>query len=132
MSTSEAFYRRMFFVGALWNLLGGVIILLATDWIFATAGLAPPAPALYYQAWVALFMTFGLGYYFVAREPYSNRPIVVLGIIGKLAFAGVFLYHMIASPGQVPRLFLVPVVGDLVFVVLFGMFLNFARKAVGA
>jgi hypothetical protein len=129
MFTSEAFYRRMFFVAAAWNVLGGVLILLLTDWVFSTEGLRPPSPPLYYQAWVALFMTFGLGYYFVSREPDRNRPVVVLGIVGKLAFAAVFLYHFFAAPGQVPRLFLIPVVGDLAFVVLFGLFLNFSRKA---
>jgi hypothetical protein len=72
-------------------------------------------------------LTFGLGYYLVYRDMYGNRGIVILGAVGKSAFAAVFLYSFVAHPGQAPLLFLIPVIGDLVFVVLFLMFLGFAR-----
>ncbi|MGA2738271.1 MAG: hypothetical protein ABSG65_12590 [Bryobacteraceae bacterium] len=121
----EATYKRIFFVGALWNLLGGVFILAATGWIFASAGVAEPAPPIYYYGWIALFMTFGLGYYLVYRDMYRNRDIALLGAIGKVVFAAVFLYGFFAYPGQVPLFFLVPVAGDLVFAALFVMFLRF-------
>jgi hypothetical protein len=118
----------MFLVGALWNLVGGVFIIAATKWIFGCQNLTPPHPPLYYYAWIALFMTFGIGYYMVYLDMYANQNIVILGIIGKLAFAAVFLFNMWAFKGQVPTLFLIPVVGDLVFVVLYWMFLRFARS----
>ncbi len=123
----ETFYRRTFFVGALWNILGGAFIVLATNWIFSRQGLPVPHPPLYYHAWIALFVTFGIGYYMVWRDPYSNKNIVILGIIGKLAFAAIFLWNMQVYRSEVPRLFLIPVVGDLVFVVLYWMFLVIAR-----
>ena len=125
---SEKFYRRMFLVGALWNLLGGLFILVATPWVFGRAGLKVPSPPLYYQAWIALFMTFGIGYYLVARDLFRNRDIAALGLVGKLAFSLVFIGNFLLFPGMVPRFFWIPVSGDLVFVVLFGMFLSFARK----
>ena len=128
---TETGYKRMFFIGALWNLVGGAFIVLATPWVFHTAGLAPPSPPLYYYAWIALFMTFGIGYYLVSRDLYRNRDIALSGAIGKLAFAVVFIWNFIAYAGQVPRFFLVPVAGDLVFVVLFVMFLRFARGRTG-
>jgi hypothetical protein len=118
----------MFIIAAWWNLAGGAFIILATGWVFESAGLPPPSPPLYYQSWIALFLTFGLGYYLVARDMYRNRDIVLLGAIGKSAFAAVFLYHFAANPGSAPRFFLIPVAGDLVFVVLFIMFLRFARR----
>ena len=124
---TESGYRRMFLIGALWNVLGGAFIIAATGWVFRTAGLTPPVPPLYYYAWIALFMTFGLGYYLVYRDMFRNRDIVLLGAIGKGAFAVVFLYNFAVYSGAVPRFFLVPVIGDLVFVVLFVMFLRFAR-----
>jgi hypothetical protein len=123
----EAFYKNMFLVGAVWNVLGGGLIVAATGWIFSRAGLRPPEPPLYYNAWIALFVVFGIGYYMVSRDLYRNKNIVVLGIIGKLAFSAIFIYNLISYPSQVPRFFLIPVIGDLVFVVLFGMFLGFAR-----
>jgi hypothetical protein len=124
---NQRFYRIMFLIGAIWNLAGGVLILLLTDWVFTSAGLKPPSPPAYYQGWIALFMTFGLGYYMVYRDMYGNKGIVVLGMVGKFLFAVVFAINMLRYPGQIPLLFLIPMIGDLVFVVLFGMFLNFAR-----
>ncbi len=125
---NETFYKRMFFVGALWNVVGGAFIVLATNWIFSMSGLTRPSPPLYYYAWIALFVTFGIGYYMVSRDPNNNRNIVLLGLIGKAIFSVIFLYNMFAYPGQVPMFFLVPVIGDLVFVVLFAMFLMGARQ----
>jgi len=124
----ENFYKVMFLIGALWNILGGVLIVILTGWIFAEANLTPPNPPLYYYAWIALFVTFGIGYYMVYRNMYANQNIVILGIIGKLAFSAIFIYNMIAFKGQIPMLFIIPVIGDLIFVVLFWMFLSFARK----
>jgi small multidrug resistance pump len=126
---TESFFKRMFLVGALWNLLGGAFIVLATNWIFSSAGLAPPVPPLYYQAWIALFLTFGIGYWIVSRDPYPNRNIALLGMIGKLAFAGVFVYNLLAFEGQVPRFFLIPAAGDLIFAFLFWLYLRQARPS---
>jgi tryptophan-rich sensory protein len=124
----ETFYRRMFFVGAAWNVVGGAGIVVLTGWIFGRQGLTPPQPPLYYYAWIALFVTFGIGYYMVWKDMYSNQNIVILGIIGKLAFSAVFIWNFLAYREKVPALFLIPVVGDLVFVVLYWMFLKFARR----
>jgi hypothetical protein len=128
---SETGYKRIFLIGALWNLVGGAFIIFATGWIFSTAGLTPPSPPLYYYAWIALFMTFGIGYYLVYRDLYRNRDIALLGAIGKLAFAVVFLWNFGAYQGQIPRFFLIPVFGDLVFVALFIMYLRWVKQAKG-
>jgi hypothetical protein len=126
---SETFYKRMFLVAALWNVLGGALVVVFTGRIFAAANLTPPYPPLYYHSWIALFVTFGIGYYMVSRNMSANKNIVILGIIGKLAFSAIFVYNMLTFQGQVPRLFIAPVVGDLVFVVLFWLFLRFARTS---
>jgi hypothetical protein len=125
---SEATYKRIFLIGALWNLGGGALIIFLTDWIFGTAGLTPPSPPAYYQSWIALFMVFGLGYYFVSRDLYRNRDIALLGAIGKLAFTAVFLYNLSAYPGQIPQFFLLPMAGDIVFAILFLLFVLQARR----
>jgi hypothetical protein len=125
---AEGFYKKMFLVGAIWNVVGGAVIVLATGWIFAGDHLSPPKPWVYYYAWIALFVTFGIGYYLVYRDMYGNKNIIVLGIIGKLSFSVIFITGMLAEPGTIPRFFLIPVIGDLVFVVLFWRFLGFARQ----
>jgi hypothetical protein len=124
----ESFYRRVFLLGALWNVAGGAFIVFATPWVFSAAGLMPPDPSVYYYSWIALFITFGIGYYMVYRDLYGNKNIVVLGIIGKLGFAAVFIAGIFAFRGRIPLFFLIPVGGDLAFVVLFWMFLRFAKQ----
>ncbi len=125
---SESFYKKVFLIGALWNIVGGAVIVLFTGWIFASANLTPPKPLVYYYSWVALFVTFGIGYYMVYQDMYANKNLVILGMIGKFSFAAIFLTGIATMPGQIPRGFLIPVIGDLVFVALYGMFLNFAKK----
>jgi uncharacterized membrane protein len=127
---SESFARPMFSFAALWNLLGGTFIVLAQQWIFGMDGLVPPTPRLYFYSWIALFMTFGIGYYLVSRNPSRHRDIVVLGTIGKLAFSGIFLGDWFTIPrGDVPRFLWGPVVGDLLFAALFVAFLASKRTA---
>lgn len=118
----------MFFVGALWNFLGGILTLVLTKWAFQQAGINVPDPTAYYYSWIALYMTFGIGYYMIYKDMYANKNIVILGIIGKLAFALIFLVEMLVLEAGIPRPFLIAAVGDLVFVALFVMFLCFARK----
>jgi hypothetical protein len=124
----ENFYKKMFLVGALWNVGGGALIFRFTGWIFASAQLSPPEPWAYYYSWIALFVTFGIGYYLIYRDMYGNKNLVILGMIGKLSFSAIFIAGMLFGPGKIPLFFLIPVIGDLVFVVLFGRFLMFARQ----
>ena len=126
---TEAGYKRMLLWATIWNLAGGGMVPVATGWIFRTAGLPVPFPPAYYYSWIALFLTFGLGYYFAYRDMYRNQDIILLGAIGKSGFAAVFIYNFIAYPRQVPSFFWIPVIGDLVFVVLFVMFLRFVNRS---
>jgi tryptophan-rich sensory protein len=125
---NESLYKRVFLIGALWNIAGEAFITLFAGWIFSTANMTPPQPPAYFHSWIVLFVTFGIGYYMVYRNMYGNKDIVILGIIGKVGFAIIFIYNILAFKGQVPLFFLIPVIGDLVFAVLFGMFLDFAKK----
>jgi hypothetical protein len=118
----------MFLVGSLWNLAGGAFILSFSSWIFATADLIRPHPPLYFHAWIALFMVFGIGYYMVFLDMYANKNLVILGMIGKAAFSVIFIQNLIAYRSQVPVFFLIPVMGDVIFVFLFAWFLLYARR----
>ena len=118
----------MFLVAAVWNVGGGAVIAGCAGWIFSRAGLSPPEPPAYFHSWIALFMVFGVGYYMIYRDMYSNKNIVILGIVGKLGFSIIFAYNMITYPKKIPLFFLAPLLGDLVFVALFVAFLSFARR----
>ncbi|HHT9119374.1 MAG TPA: hypothetical protein ACFYD3_02375 [Candidatus Hypogeohydataceae bacterium YC41] len=126
MICSDSFYRNMFLVAALWNLLGCAFLLLFPGSVFVSPYIERPVPPLFYQSWLALAFVFGIGYYFVYKDIYANKNIVIMGIIGKIAFAIIFTVNMLISPG-VPKLFWGAVGGDAVFVILFLMFLAYAE-----
>jgi hypothetical protein len=125
----EHVYRRIFLIGSLWNLLGGVFIVVFADWIFVSSNLNLPDPPVYFYSWIALFMVFGIGYFMAYVDMYGNKNIVILGIIGKLAFSAIFIVGMTVLPQRIPKGFLIAVAGDLVFVVLFWKFLRFAHRS---
>jgi hypothetical protein len=119
-------YRRIFLVGALWNLMGTGLFFLFWRQAFALFQLAHPNYLAFFQAWLALAFVFGIGYYYVYRDLYGNLNIVRLGIYGKTAFALIFIYHVIFS-GFHP-VFLSGAFIDLIFVILYARFLAYARK----
>jgi hypothetical protein len=128
VANTEKFYRGVFLIGALWNVAGGVFVILFTGSIFKLSGLTPPDPPNYYQSWIALFMTFGIGYYLAYLDMYLNKNIILLGMIGKVAFAADFIIDILIYKGRIPAFFLVPAIGDLVFAVIFATFLIFVKK----
>jgi hypothetical protein len=122
---SDQTYQRIFLVGALWNLCGAGLFFLFWRQAFALFALQPPNYLAFFQAWLALAFVFGIGYYYVSRDLYSNLNIVRLGIYGKTAFSVIFIYHVLVS-GFHP-VFLSGAFIDLVFVVLYVLFLARAR-----
>lgn len=125
-TVTDRTYQRIFLVGALWNLLGAGSFFLLWRQAFAYFHLEPPHYLAFFQAWLALAFVFGIGYYYVSRDLYGNLNIVRLGIYGKTAFSVIFIYHVIFS-GFHP-VFLGGACIDLVFVVLYGLFLAHARR----
>lgn len=125
-SVTDRTYQRIFLVGALWNLFGAGSFFLLWRQAFAYFHLEPPHYLAFFQAWLALAFVFGIGYYYVSRDLYGNLNIVRLGIYGKTAFSAIFIYHVIFS-GFHP-VFLGGAFIDLVFVVLYGLFLAHARR----
>jgi hypothetical protein len=107
--------------GALWtsvalNLLG----LLA----FAPAALGDAAPLLplpaprFYAAQVALTIALFCGVYaWLARQPRINRPLVVVGALGKLGFF--LLYAAYSAAGDLPASAVPQAAPDLVLAVIF-------------
>jgi hypothetical protein len=118
-------YQRIFFVGALWNLVGAGLFFLFWRQAFALFRLEPPNYLAFFQSWLALAFIFGIGYYYVSRNPYGNVNIVKLGIYGKTLFAVIFIYHVIFT--HFHPVFLSGAIIDLVFVVLYVLFLIHAR-----
>ena len=83
--------RPLFVVAAVYDLLLGVIFLIAHPAVYARFGVTPPNHPGYVQFAAALVGIFGIGFWYVARAPERNRDIIKLGVLLKLAYSGVVL-----------------------------------------
>ena len=128
MFNNERFWRGLWVVAAAFNVIGGLGILLFADAVLGTVDQSMPEPPLYYQAWIAMFATIGIGYWIVSRDLYKNRGIVYIGIIGTLWFASLCFWNAYAYPGQSPPLLILAATVDVSFVFFFWRFLSFQKQ----
>ena len=84
---NEKFWRAMWLLAAVHNMLGVILFVVWHDAIYTSAGLLPPAPGMHYDTWIAFVFVFGIAYYMVSRDLYKWPGFVVLGIACKVASA---------------------------------------------
>lgn len=123
---TKEYYSKLFFIGALWNMCiaGSGLLLpkLINKIVFGfRTTIAYGATTFALRLTWALIFVYGIGYYFVSRDPEKNRGIVWMGIIGKLAFFFTALVYY--SRKFITLLTMLLCFGDFVFSALFAMFL---------
>lgn len=109
--------RPLFLVAAAYDLILGVAYLLAYPAIYARYGVALPNHPGYVQLNAIFVAIFGIGFWFVARAPERNRDIIKLGVLLKLAYAGVVLGY--AFKGMMPMMWIPWAIIDLLFMLAF-------------
>lgn len=120
-------WQLIFLVGAVFNLLvAGAFVLFPTATLqvlgFAAIEGGVPANPVWYGLFWWLVTVFGIGYYMVSRDPVGNRGIAFMGFVGKV---GVWVIATVLwVRGDVPILFELIAVGDLLFSLLFLWFLR--------
>ena len=118
------YYKYMFIIGALWNLILGVMFFFLPalgESVFEMTGTEVLPSLLFYHAFFGIVFFFGIAYYLVARDLDKNHVIVLLGAIAKTFIFILFLiYFIIGHSNIVPVIF---VIGDLIFACLFAEFL---------
>ena len=111
----------LFRIGAIFNLLVGVPMLVA--WPAAAAMLGVTTPRSVFTDLVgAVGAVFGWVYWRIAEDPVVCRPYVSLGIAGKLAFVAVVYWNF--ALGRAPAGLAALVTVDLVFAGLFARWLR--------
>jgi hypothetical protein len=118
----DRFWRAVFLVKAIWNVLVSVVFFFADDAIRDWLN-APRADPAYRSMFLALAFTFGLGYWRVSQNLASDRDIVRGGVIGQSCVFAV-LVHEVFIAGRLPPPFLLMGIVDLLFAVLFAIFLS--------
>jgi len=119
--TTEMFFRRVFLIGSMWNIISMLIGVIFQKQLFSYMGFPDPHYMVFYKSLCILALVFGVGLFFVYRDLYNNNNIVIMSMIEKLGFSFyAFYYH---DPWPVILVAMV----DITFVILFALFLEHAR-----
>ena len=123
----QDYYKKMFFVGAIWNWAATSTFIFGYKILFPLFGMELPGYPVFLMMFLGLCFVFGIGYYWVSRDLTKNHGIVKMGIIGKLiVFVGL---SWAGITGQVHFILVGPGIVDLVFAILFIEFLNTYKNA---
>lgn len=126
----EKYYKWLFLVAALWNVVGGLLLIvlpLITDSVYGTFGMAIPTFKLWDIIAACMIIIFGLGYFLVSGKLDQNRAVVFLGGLSKIVFFILGTVYLIQ--GSVNWVFyLVVIFPDLVFTGFFIEFIIYSMK----
>jgi hypothetical protein len=123
---SNAFYTRLFSLGALWNICIGLTGVLFYEFsitlFFGSDAVAYNLiSVMFYKLFMVAVIVFGVGYFFVSRDLTLNRGIVWLGLVSKIILFIVFTYHFI--DGRATLLAFLTLFGDFIWSLFFILFL---------
>jgi hypothetical protein len=107
----------LFGAAAAYDIVLAVVFGLFFAAIYQRFGATLPNHAGYVQLPALFILTFGIGFWMVARDPVRNRPIMPLGILMKLSFCVVAFGHVLFG-APIP-LFIPFAVIDALFAVAF-------------
>ncbi len=109
--------RPFFLLAAAYDIILGVVFLLAYPAVYGRFGVTLPNHPGYVQFAAAVVAIFGIGFWYVAQAPERNRDIIKLGVLLKLAYSGVVLGWWFQ--GQMPAMWLPFAWIDLAFLLAF-------------
>jgi len=119
-------WKYIFQLKAVINWIESLALLFADRWIRELLGEKPLTNPEYLQLFVVLVFVIGIGYWWVSQDISRNRGIVKLGIYAQSSVFVVLAYQTLV--GNVHLFYLIPGVIDLIFAILFGLFLySYAR-----
>ena len=123
----------IFLVAALYDGLLGLAFLVAPGAVFSHYGVTPPNHFGYVQFPAALLIVFAVMFLAIAKDPARNRNLIPYGILLKVAYSGVSLYHWIST--GIPDMWKPFTIADLAFIALFGwacLSLRHAERTTGS
>jgi hypothetical protein len=118
--------KAVFMASAVYDILLGLIFGLFYKMVYNTFQTTLPNHPGYIQLVALYILIFGIGFWFVAKNPLAHVGIILLGIMMKLAFIVVVLGHLFF--GSVPNFYIPFAIIDAVFLVLFVMAESTVRR----
>lgn len=112
--------KPLFFSAALFNWLVALTLAFDATFLFELFGVTPPpTEPLFLQLFAWLVFVFGVGYFWVFRNPSAHVSIIKLGILGKISVVLVALSCVLT--GSVSWQIMILAAADLVYAFLFAV-----------
>ena len=123
-------YRPWFYAAAGYNLLWGVLNVLAPEVLFGLIGLAPPKDVAIWQVVGMFVLVYAPAYWWAARLPERHGHLILIGLLGKVL--GPIGFAWSAAGGQLPLAFGWTILtNDLIWWPAFGLYLRDAARLSG-
>lgn len=121
-------YRAWFLAAAVYNFVWGTTVIFFPNALFAAFGMELPNYPSLFQAIGMMVQVYGIGYWFLWRDPERYAAFVWIGLLGKLFGTIGFLYSAIR--GELPWAFGVTIVAnDVIWLPAFAGFAwRYARR----
>jgi hypothetical protein len=107
----------LFIVAAIYDGLLGAAFLFGSGTLFQWFGVTPPNHPGYVQFPAALLIVFAIMFMAIALNPVRNRNLIPYGILLKVSYCGVILYHWWTA--GLPDMWKPFCIFDLVFLIAF-------------
>ena len=122
----DGFYKGLFLVASIYDLLIGLIFFLFYKPIYGMFNITLPTFPMYLQMAAAFVIAMGVGYFLIFLNMYRNIDLVKLGVVYKATYAGLTSYFYFANLANVTFFWLAII--DIIFLILFINFLVYAAK----
>jgi len=80
---SERGFRGWFYAAAIYNLVWGVVMVLAPNLLFDLLGMARPNYPAIWQSVGMMVGVYALGYWLLAKDPKRYAALIWIGLLGK-------------------------------------------------
>nr|MDO8110493.1 hypothetical protein [Candidatus Sigynarchaeota archaeon] len=125
----RAYYKKMFFIGGIWNLAASLsiwIMALSGPAAYVLFGMGVPPTMFFFHAMIWFVVAFGVGYFIVSKDITKNHGIALIGAFAKIAFF-IDCIVTVALMEAGPIIIMFGAV-DLLFAVLYIEFLLWTKK----
>lgn len=114
-------WKYIFLVKAIINWVESVALLFSARLIREALNLKPLVNPEYSQLFLVLVFVIGIAYWWVGNDISGNYAIIKFGVYAQFSVFFVLAYHTLI--GNVHPFYLIPGIIDLVFAILFSLFL---------
>jgi hypothetical protein len=111
--------RWLFTIAGLYDIVLGAAFLVAGGAILTKFGVTLPPHDAYLQFPALLLVVFGLMFLAVAARPHANRNLIFYGLLMKLSYGGVILWHWVGTSPGIDDLWKPFAVLDVIWAALF-------------